>query len=186
MKPLRDFVVAQALVVFLVALGSIAISCHPQSVTVTAGVGSDGGTSWTASVSLIIQMAQAADPAVQQVADQSTALNAAQKAEFDHASQLAESSLALLQTALTNYVAVSGAPQVCQVRTAIDQVIGDRLQVIALLEQFGLSVPPEIAVIVGALGEFADGLLPPCPSAALAARVSETARIRAALSHAAH
>lgn len=163
-------------------LCALLLSCGPvRSVSVTGNVGSDGGTSWVATAGVIIQMAQAADPVMRAVADASTVLTPAQKTSVDAGLLDASNSLGVIQTALSAYVVVSDAPHACQVRVAIDQTIGARLQVITMLLDFGVPVPPETAVVVGALGTIADALLPACPTVANAALISESSRIRAVL-----
>lgn len=141
----------------------------------------DGGIDWSGEIAVALDLARAVDPAVRAQADADAALTVAQHAAIDHALDGVAASLPALEDAVRAVQAAHGQPTAtCALWAALHAAIGARLDVVTLLQGFGLSIPADVAILVGVLGAAADAIIPVCGPSRAALVGREMPRIMAA------
>jgi hypothetical protein len=161
----------------LAASLALVLSCAgAQSPPTDAGAPID----WAGEVAVALDLARSVDPAIRAQADADTALTAAQHAAIDRALDAVAASIPVLEDAVRAEQAARGAPTaLCGLWTALHAAIGARLDVVTMLQGFGLSIPADVAILVGVLGAAADALIPTCGPSRAALVERDVLRIRA-------
>jgi len=160
-----------------VALGYSCSAVHSVSAsgTVTASPGGSIG----ATIGVVITFAQAADVALQPVVAADAQLTAEQQTAIRQALVLSGDTLRVASEALADYQRIGDAPSQCRLVAALQATIAARVNILQLLSDAGVKIPPMASAAVEGIAALVTALAPVCPSDAGNALADLHAHLRA-------